>query len=69
MKNNFRTILMIIDINGDEIQTTNLEHFVHIIKTRDIETIVVGEVNQQNNTVVWEKQFSEVTVMPSGFRN
>ena len=60
---------MLIDTSGNEFQTDDLNYFAHIVKHHVIETIVVGEVNNDTNTVIWEKQFSEVTVMPSGFGN
>lgn len=43
-----------------------VEGFIHAIRTGKVETIVVGEVNEAGE-VLWEKQFSEVTVLPSSF--
>jgi len=37
------------------------------VALRHVETIVVGEVNEKTKAVIWEKQFSEVTVMSSEF--
>lgn len=62
-------ILTLIDEDGEEesfAERDPLRSLVAHLKQHDVETIVVGEIDGDGN-VIWEKQFSAVTVMPSSF--
>lgn len=62
-------ILKLIDADGQEENfgmRDLLASVVSHLKLNDVETIVVGEVDGEGK-VIWEKQFSAVTVMPTEF--
>ena len=46
---------------GDSVQSV-----IRAIYRHDVQTVVVGEV-AKDGAVVWEKQFSAMTVMPTEF--
>jgi hypothetical protein len=45
---------------GDSVQS-----LIRAIKREDVKTIVAGD--KQGKTVLWEKQFNAVTVLPTDF--
>jgi hypothetical protein len=42
-----------------------VRYLIDVIRKGEVETIVFGDV--KDDEVVWEKQFSAVTVMPTSF--
>jgi len=59
-------ILIVIDDKEQATEINDLLFFFHKLRAGNIVTIVVGETDKSDK-VVWEKQFAEVTVMPSSF--
>jgi hypothetical protein len=59
-------VIFVIDENENAIEVNDLMFLFHCLKTKNIQTIIVGEFDKEDN-VVFEKQFSEVTVLSSSF--
>ena len=66
MERDKNKILIVVNENGNTNEVNDLEYFFHLLRTTNITTIVIGETNI-NGVAIWEKQFAEATVMPSGF--
>lgn len=54
------------DIHAGNFVNLPTSNLVSVLRFSKVETIVVGEVDSDGK-VIWEKQFSAVTVMPSSF--
>jgi hypothetical protein len=46
-------------------ETRSIATLVNVLRYSDVEVVVVGEVS--NGRVLWERQFSAITVMPKSF--
>ena len=62
-------IIVLLDENKHEVKRLSvgdsIQLLIRAIKTYNIEIIVVGQVDTLDNSVVWEKQYQEITVMPT----
>jgi len=58
MKDDKTKIVVLIDGEKKAMEVDDLKCFFNYIKNKDIQAIVVGEVNQKNNEIIFEKLFS-----------
>ena len=66
MERDKNKILIVIDDKEHATEINDLMFFFLKLRTNNITTIIIGETDKSDKAI-WEKQFTEVTVMPSEF--
>jgi len=66
MERDKRKVVFIIKENEEAQEVYDLAYLFHCVKNMKVATIVFGEI-AINGDCIFEKQFSEATVMPSSF--
>ena len=67
MERNKCKVVVVIEENKNPTDIMDFEQFFNCIKTKNIETIIIGEFDPKTDSVIFEKQYSAVAVMPSTF--